>query len=455
VSPSAAWRIAAAIVLLAAACIDATAPNPSIVSHSVTNAGPLLQRVEVMLDEPGTVRVAWGDGDARLEVESSVPGLEHSLLLTRLRPALSYEYEVRAGADRAAGAFVTDTLPSDLAALGLEATGTPTQPLTLLEFARIDDSPVFSGVAIVDHTGQVVWYFRAERSITGTTRRSNGNFVFLDSNRGLIEVTPGGQVVSTLPQDDDRVLHHDVIAGPGNVLWALRLDRRTVNDTLVAGEAIWEWDPEAGTEVKRWSSFDALDPVTDRGPRYSPGDWLHANSLFLGPRGNVLVSLHHLNQVLSIAPDFGSLEWRLGGTNATLSLPAGDRFSGQHTAAEIATDRILLFDNGFERSEPWSRALELDLSGGTVRNVWQFRPPRDNWSRAVSAARRLSNGNTMVAFGMSPGLGGSTGPIEVYEAAPAGAVVWHLEVRGEARIMFRATPLATIGGERAPGAQSP
>jgi hypothetical protein len=235
------------------------------------------------------------------------------------------------------------------------------------------------------------------------------------------------------------------------VLYALRLDRRVVNDTVIAGEAIWEWDPDAGTEIRRWSSFDALDPVADRGPRYNSGDWLHANSLFVGPRGNLLVSLHHLNQVISIAPDFGSLEWRLGGTHATLALPEPDRFSGQHTAAEIATNRILVFDNGIERTEPWSRALEMDISGTTVTNVWQFRPPRDNWSRAVSAARRLPNGNTLVGFGMSPGLGGSTGPIEVYEATVDGSVVWHLEVRGQARIMFRATPLFDIGGERPAG----
>jgi hypothetical protein len=445
-----AFHCLATVLVALAGCEETTAPS-AIGAVSSVRAAPLVQRIDVSLNGPAAVRVTYGDGDQRLEVESAVEAVEHSLLLTRLRPASHYEFEVHVPGDVESGTFTTDSLPADLLALDLAATGSPTAPLTLLEFARLDDSPVFSGVAIVDHDGVVVWYFRADRSITGAARRNNGNFVFLDSSRGLLEVTPAGDVVANLPQDTDRTLHHDVIAAPGGVLYALRLDRRVVNDTVVAGEAIWEWDPDAGTETRRWSSFDGLDPVADRGPRYNADDWLHANSLYVGPRGNVLVSLHHLNQVISIAPDFGSVEWRLGGTRATLALPDDDRFSGQHTAAEIATDRILVFDNGIERTEPWSRALEMDIAGSTVTNVWQFRPPRDNWSRAVSAARRMANGNTLVGFGMSPGLGGSTGPIEVYEAAVDGSVVWHLEVRGQARIMFRATPLFDIGGERPAG----
>ena len=80
--------------------------------------------------------------------------------------------------------------------------------------------------------------------------------------------------------------------------------------------------------------------------------------------------------------------------------------------------------------------------------MWQFRPSRTNWSRAVGAARRLANGNTFLTFGMSPGLGGSTGPVEVYEAAADGSAVWHLEVGGNVQILYRATPIRSIGGER-------
>ena len=317
--------IALAGLILLPSCRDTSSPEPAIGSHRVVDAGPLVKRVDVVLLEPGAVRVTYGPPEERLEVESEGPSTSHSLVLTRLLPGVTYEYEVRAASDIATGAFGTDDLPADLAAVTFRATGDPTEPLTLLEFFRLQGSAAYAGVAIVDRAGRVVWYFPATRAITGSTRRANGNFVFLDVTRGLLEVTSSGDVVAVLAQDDDRTLHHEVIAVPGDVLYALRLDRKTVLDTVVAGEAIWEWNPATGTEVRRWSSFDVLDPVADRGSTYSPGDWLHANSLSVGPRGNVVVSLHHLDQIISIAPGFGALEWRLAGTNATIPLSLSDR----------------------------------------------------------------------------------------------------------------------------------
>lgn len=441
-------RVVAILFVFSAACADAAGPSLAILSHTLADAAPLVRRLDVRLRDPGPVRVVYGVDEDRLEVESVALSTEHSVFLTRLRPRTRYTYEVITAADVATGEFFTDSLPQSLASVEFTVTGTPSEPLVLLEFARLDGSAGYGGVAIVDGQGSVVWYFPAASAITGTTRRANGNFVFLDSVLGLLEVTPAGEVVAMLAQSEDRPLHHDVIAAPGDVLYALRLDRRMVNDTLVAGEGIWEWDPDRGVETQRWSAFDALDPITDRGLTYSSGDWLHANSLSIGPHANVVVSLHHLDQIISIAPGFGAIEWRLGGTNATIPLSGADRFSGQHTGAEITPGRVLLFDNGFQRSQPYSRGLELELEGSTVHSVWQFRPPTDNWSRAVGGARRLANGNTLLTFGMSRGLGGSTGPIEVHEATGDGTVVWRLEVGGNVQILYRATALATIGGER-------
>jgi hypothetical protein len=295
---------------------------------------------------------------------------------------------------------------------------------------------------------QVVWYYRTEGAGTGSTRRANGNFVFLDLDVGLVEVAPDGRVVAVLGQDTvDRNIHNEVIVGPQNAVLFLALDRQVVNDTVIAGEAIWEWTPETGVERKVWSAWDHLSTAADWGPRSRVTDWLHANSLSVGPRGNVVMSFNFLNQIVSIAADFASFEWRLGGPNATIEVADEDRFSGQHTAAEIGEDRVLMFDNGFERAEDYSRAVEFELNGTVAQKFWEFRPPVDNWSRAISSARRLTNGNTFITFGMSEGLLGSSGPIEVYEVTPVLEIQWHLVVSGEASFMYRATPLANIGGE--------
>jgi hypothetical protein len=334
-------------------------------------------------------------------------------------------------------------LPEDLAAVTFLAEGTPSAPYALLE---IRHDAGFRGFVAVNGEGQPVWYFRTEGSPSGATRRANGNFVFLDNARGLVEVTVEGEVVSELPQEErpGRFVHHDVTATPLNTILVIAEDTRVWPedaDTLVTGEALWEWTPESGAVTKRWSSFDHLDPAVDRGPRSRASDWLHANSVSVGARGTVLVSLHFLNQVLSIEPDFQALEWRLGGIGATIAVD--DPFSGQHTAAEVEPGRVLVFDNGFERDvERYSRAVEFELSGATASKVWEWRPERDNWARVISSARRLPNGNTMVGFGTAADAGlGSTGPIEVYEVTSQGEVVWHLELGGFLSSMYRATPL--------------
>lgn len=329
-----------------------------------------------------------------------------------------------------------DPLPADLARLAIATTGTPTAPYALVHLFSQEG---FKGYAVIDRSGAVVWHYRTRDYPFGAARRRNGNFVFMDKGRGLVEVNAAGQVVHELAQrDPEREMHHDLIVTPHDTVLYLAFDTEAVGGKPLKGEAIWEWSPDTGQDVKRWRSWDHFDPLRDRGPR-TAGEWLHANSLAIGPRGNVLVSLHYINQVASIAPDWQRVEWRLGGVNATIAVPADQAFSGQHTADELGPGRVLMFDNGRDRGG-FSRAVEWAIEAAGARPVWQWRPPRDNYASAVSSARRLPNGNTLVAFGMSAGQSGSTGPTEAYEVTPAGRVVWHLLVSG-VTTMFRVEPL--------------
>ena len=301
----------------------------------------------------------------------------------------------------------------------------------------------FNGFVAVNGDGKPVWFFRTKGGASGFTRRMNGDFVFLDGATGLVEVTDNGDTVRILSQETPpgRRIHHDVAATPQNTILFIADDWQLWKDSLTNGGALWEWNPERGTLVKRWSSFDHLNPALDRGERSVTSDWLHPNSVAYGPQGNIVLSLHFLDQIVSITPDFRDFEWRLGGVRATI--PVSDPFSGQHCVREIAPGRILLFDNGYERTvERYSRALELEINENVCKKIWEWRPPKDNWARIISSAFRLPNGNTMVSFGtLADPVLGSTGPIEVYEVTGSGQVVWHLLVSGGVSTMYRATPL--------------
>ncbi len=422
-----------------------SAPHINALTLSAENT--LVYRMDISLDRTSDVIVRYSsERTGLLEIVSEEPSVSHSLLLTRLVAGTAYMYRVEAGEAVMEGEFTTEPLPDDLAMVEFTTSGEPTLPLALV---KIFQPGGFNGYVVIDAAGNIVWYYRTEGRSSGAARRSNGNFVFIDSDVGLVEVDVTGSIVSLLPQEPaGREIHHDVVSLESGEILFLARDPQTVDGVVIAGEAVWEWIPEKNQTRKLWSSFDHLSPVDDWAERSVHTDWLHANSVSVGPGGNVLISLHFLNQVISIAPDFQSLQWRLGGLNAAITVDENEKFSGQHTAAETSPGQILIFDNGFEREEPYSRAVEFRIEGDRAEKVWEFRPPRDNWSRIISSARRLDNGNTYVTFGVSGGLAGSTGPIEAYEVTPGGEILWHMEASGSVSSVYRATPFPMLSGER-------
>jgi Arylsulfotransferase (ASST) len=340
-------------------------------------------------------------------------------------------------------------IPADLQAIRITTTGTLTPQYALVHlFAEKG----FKGYALVDTAGRIAWHYRTRDYPFGADRRKNGNFVFMDKGHGLVEVDRAGNVVHELTQrDPENEMHHAIVVTPRDTVLYLTFDTQDFAGKRLKGEAIWEWNPDTGEDVKRWRSWDFMDPALDRSPR-TAGEWLHGNSLALGAAGNILLSFHYINQVISIAPDWKSIQWRLGGVRSTIAVPADQQTSAQHTAAEVAPDRILMFDNRTDLQPPFSRAIEYEIdppspkgfggaSGGTATQVWQWKAPNHNYASAVSSARRLSNGNTLIAFGMEKGRNGSSGPTEAYEVTPEGAIKWHMVVTG-VMTTFRVEPVS-------------
>ena len=345
------------------------------------------------------------------------------------------------GAIATVGASVQPTsLPADLQAIKITASGTLTPAYALLHLYA---EKGYKGYAIVDSSGRIVWHYRTRDYPFGADRRKNGNFVFMDKGAGLVEVDRAGRVVHELKQrDPENEMHHAIAVTPRDTVLYLAFDTQDFAGKPLKGEAIWEWNPDTGDDVKRWRSWDFMDPALDRSAR-TAGEWLHGNSLHIGPAGNILLSFHYLNQVISIAADWRSIQWRLGGVRGTVALPADQQTSAQHTAAELEPNRILMFDNRTGLQPPYSRAVEYVIDGAVARQVWQWKAPNHNYASAVSSARRLATGATLIAFGMEKGRNGSSGPTEAYEVATDGSVKWHLVVEG-VMTMFRVEPISSF-----------
>jgi hypothetical protein len=429
---------------------------------------PLSRTLAIGVERPSRVLVDYWESDGeRLRVEASGEAEMHKLFLPRLRAGREYNYQVRSYTEAGdtslarVGTFRTGELPQAVADLSFEVTGRATFDLLLLEIGRPTGPHL---PVIVDTRGEVVWHgVQDGRTPSGFTVFEDSLFVF-NSPDGLRVISPRSQderMSLTRARAAQRTgitpffIHHDVIATPGGTLLFLAHDRGVARDTTWTGEAVWEWNPRTDELVRRWRSADFLDPARDRGPRTTPDDWLHANSLALGPRGNVLISFFWTHEVISIAPDWQRVEWRLGGPASSFRGVGRALEAGQHTAAEVAPDRVLLFDNGLDRAEGrFSRALELrlDRAAGTAEVAWDFTPSPAIFAPIVSSARRLQNGNTVVGFGLAAGFSAAgtvaTGPLAIYEVGPAREERWRMEVVRGADLVYRATPLDAIAGER-------
>ncbi|MGK2935970.1 MAG: aryl-sulfate sulfotransferase [Gemmatimonadaceae bacterium] len=454
-----------ALVVFLSACDDPLEPagRGHIVSAAIDSAGgPILRTITVELDVAAPIEVSYAaEGTPILTVSADSSALLHTLLLPRLRANREYSAEVVIPDHESSvlrTAFGTGALPPALAAVQLEETGDPTRPVALIEIAG--GNPFHGLLAVED--GEIVGYMEMAGPLFGSTRRSNGEIVLLDNELGLVSRRWDGSVAHTLPQLSSNPaaaygrIHHDVTATPQNTLLFIANEQQAVGGETVVGEALWEWNPATGSVVKRWSAFDHL---TWHGPagRSTLGNWLHGNGISYGPRGNVLMSLRNINQIISIAPDFSRVEWKMGGIDGSLAVSDADRFYGQHYVSEPALNRVLVYDNGFQRpGGAFTRAIEyeLDLTAGTAKAVWQYRHTPEIFAALVGSVIRLPNGNAVVLFGMKagePAGAESTGPLTAVEVNQ-GAVVWRLTVRdGALTRLYRLTSVASLVGER-PGA---
>lgn len=436
----------------------------------------------VDLAEPAAVYVVYGSDELGwLRTTTSAPQVAHKLLLVRLRPDM--DYQARAFVLDAAGCtttvataqFTTGSLPEQLRNFTVWTSGQPSFPLSMMDWRSMLPSSGRGGgdnsartLVVLDQDGQVVWYYILPRrvdtsnSFITAARLTNGNYLYLAREYGMEEVSPEARSVRRFTISKlDTAPHHDLHQlSDGRVLF-LGGEERRIDDVLgqtelrLRGDTLHLLDLETGEAEQVWSAFDAPDPTVRleqwrRLTEDGKDDWLHANSVNLGPRGNVIVSLRYLDQVISLSPDFKTIEWRLGGPSSSFDFPdSSDRFYGQHSAYELPGNRVLLFDNGNYRPEgDYSRGLELELNftSMTARKVWEYRRQPDLYSSRVSNVLRLPNGNTLVNFGFRED---PSAPILLAEARPDGTAAWEqfLTLEGARASRYRAYPLASLAGE--------
>lgn len=436
------------VLLAAAGLMFANGCAPVVVEHSaaVSEANALIAEVQVSLSRSARVFVEYDNPFAgRYRTALGPRGREHAIPVVRLRAETTYDYTVFTvdGSDVSnavrgpGGSFTTGALPASFAPIFTTATGRSSQPLILTDYGK--------EYVFFDEVGALVWYVPVANA--GAVARLPGQENFLSLSGGqyeeghLSQFTPLGEVAK-LP-GDFALAHHEV---------AFVDDARALmpmSQTFVPDDAgnddprkfrydiLGVWHLATGHVEQVWNAketWDILDPAQHWKPVFVDGEgftiWTHINSVSLGPHGNIVLSSRNRNQIISLDPDY-KIAWQLHGPDSDYEFPdPADRFYRQHTAAQLANGNILLFDNGSERPDAegglYSRALELRLddAAGTAVKVWEYRPDPDIYSPYVSSAYRLTNGNTLVNFGVRRNR---HGPLAIVEVDADGEEVFRIE----------------------------
>jgi len=181
-----------------------------------------------------------------------------------------------------------------------------------------------------------------------------------------------------------------------------------IQEVTPGGQVVFQWDS--------WDHIDLADCEATGYPRF-PSDYAHLNSLDLTPDGDIIASFRGCGQVLKIDRPTGEVIWRLGGSMSDFTI-VGDPFNefcGQHTALEIAPDRILMFDNGVyclgdreNVSGQFSRVVEyrLDMAAGQANFVrdHSLNGTYQELTGSQGAVQLLENGNWLISWGNGPDM---------------------------------------------------
>lgn len=221
-------------------------------------------------------------------------------------------------------------------------------------------------------------------------------------------------------------VHHDALELPNhNLLVTISGGDKYAEDVIV------EIDYKTGKTVKVIDFKKLLPPsmyrnynsTTTKGGKI---DWLHMNSLYYDQKtGNLLVSARNQDITMSINYKTGKINWIYSGKKKSswpkkyrsklLTPTKGTTITGgQHDLTLLSSKngklKVLLYDNNIDvtngnakTSGKYSQAVQytIDTKKKTIKQTWSYGKSlgKDNFTRVIGSAQRLSNGNTLIDFG--------------------------------------------------------
>jgi len=422
---------------------DAALPDPMI-SALVAAESPnsvLVYRVSFAtdLETTGTVEVRPTGGDPWMVPGETALGTDHEILVLGLRAETEYAFRVVATTEdgRSATAdtdpVTTAALPADLPPLDVEVLDADAVAEGYVLFGARRWTPSqdaeWGYLLALDESGDVVWYLDVGRPSGDLRMLDNGNLVYQAGNVSMTEITMDGETVWTREAPDVGIdsFHHEAFPTAEGNFVVLSSELRSIGgypgDATydVVGDTVAVLSGDGSTLVAEHSLLDVLDPLRTRAGFDNPywnshyadessgtKDWSHGNAVIEDPAdGNFILSLRHQDWLVKIDSSTGDVIWRLGEDGDFTMSGEGEWTYHQH-APEIQDDgNLLVYDNGNARTSlasdeaPFTRAVEYDVdeTGMTVTQVWEYRGESAYFSPFVGDVDRLPNGNVLITDG--------------------------------------------------------
>ena len=317
----------------------------------------------------------------------------------------------------------------------------------------------FGMLVIVNHHGDVLWYYRTNSRISDFDLLPNGNLSYMTQDSKIVEIDFAGNIINqwyakNRPDGKDTqaipvntlTFHHDVSMLPNGNKIALSMEEREVENYFtseydekaprkrqkVIGDVVVEFTP-GGEIVHSWHAFDHM-PVLRIGyntfsgywkRRGFPGtvDWSHANAIVPIPGENAyLVNFRLQSAMIKVDKTSNEIQWIFAEPSGwgkslqdkLLKLGSDDWCWHQHSPRFTSKGNLLFFNNNNYQSRPFQEPKKMEESSShvveyrideekmTVEIVWTSEIPNEQsvLSLAMGRVSELpQTGNILAGYG--------------------------------------------------------
>ncbi len=209
-----------------------------------------------------------------------------------------------------------------------------------------------------------------------------------------LNILPNGHAL--MMSYDPQIVGMDTVVAGGNpnaTVYGLIVQELDLNKDVV-----FQW--------RSWDHFKITDGSVSPLSTLTGAsvDYVHANSIDMGPDGNLVVSCRHMNELTKIDRQTGDVIWRMGlhAANNQWTFPNDSRgFSHTHDARIQPNGNLTVYDNGNFLVPQYSRAVEyqLDEVNKVATLVWEYRHAPDIYGGFMGNVQRHADGSTTIGWG--------------------------------------------------------